>query len=147
MKKITSFASLLFFSMGAFAQNNAEAPRPIIDNDFMRELLTTSGVLIGLFLVSSFFLNLIRSFLDGKLKGRLIERGASEDVVNQLLQPLKTESKLEPLKWFSILAGIGLGLLLIDAFQPLGIHSLAIMAFSLAAGFLSYYLLTKKAEK
>ena len=112
----------------------------------MRELTTTSGVLIAIFLFTTFFLNLIRSFLDSKLKNRLVEKGATEDLVSQLLQPLKTESRLEPLKWFSILSGIGLGLSLIDAFQPLGIHSLAIMAFSLAAGFLAYYFFTKKSN-
>lgn len=147
MKRITTIATIMLTSFAVHAQNVQEESKAIIDKDFMRELLTNCGVLIGIFLFTSFFLTIIRSAFDSKLKNKLIDKGASENVVNQLLQPLKKESKLEPLKWFSILAGIGLGLALIGAFQPLGIHSLAIMAFSLAAGFLAYYFFSKKAEQ
>jgi len=138
MKKITTIATIMLASFAAHAQNVQEESKAIIDKDFMRELLTNCGVLIGIFLFTSFFLTIIRSALDSRLKNKLIDKGASENVVNQLL---------EPLKWFSILAGIGLGLALIGAFQPLGIHSLAIMSFSLAAGFLAYYFFSKKAEQ
>ena len=147
MKKLTTVATILLASFAANAQNVQDDPKAIIDKDFMRELLTNSGVLIGIFLFTTFFLTIIRSFLDSRLKNKLIDKGASENVVNQLLQPLKKDSKLEPLKWFSILSGIGLGLALIGAFQPLGIHSLAIMSFSLAAGFLAYYFFSKKSEQ
>jgi hypothetical protein len=143
MKRTITIATVM---LASFAANAQEESKAIIDKDFMRELLTNSGVLIGIFLFTTFFLTIIRSFLDSRLKNKLIDKGASENVVNQLLQPLKKESKLEPLKWFSILSGIGLGLALIGAFQPLGIHSLAIMSFSLAAGFLAYYFFSKKAE-
>jgi hypothetical protein len=146
MKKITTIATIMLASLAAHAQNVQDDSKAIIDKDFMRELLTNSGVLIGIFLFTTFFLTIIRSFLDSRLKNKLIDKGASENVVNQLLQPLKKDSKLEPLKWFSILSGIGLGLALIGAFQPVGIHSLAIMSFSLAAGFLAYYFFSKKAE-
>jgi hypothetical protein len=147
MKKIITSALMLSVSFTIYAQNVPEDSKTIIDKDFMRELLTESGVLLGIFIFTTFFLTIIRSALDSRLKNKLIDKGASENVVTQLLQPLKTDSKLEPLKWFSILAGIGLGLALIDAFQPLGIHSLAIMSFSLAAAFLAYYFFTKKTDK
>jgi hypothetical protein len=145
MKRITTIAAIMLASFAANAQI-VQDDKAIIDKDFMRELLTNCGVLLGLFLISTFFLTLFRTYLDSKLKNKLIDKGASENVVTQLLQPLKKDSKLEPLKWFSILAGIGLGLSLIGAFQPLGIHSLAIMSFSLAAGFLAYYFFSKKVE-
>jgi hypothetical protein len=147
MKRMTTIASLMLASFAVHAQNVPEDSKAIIDRDFMRELLVNSSVLMGLFLVTSFLLTVFRTYLDSRLKGKLVDKGASEDVVTQLLQPLKKDSKLEPLKWFSILSGIGLGLALIDAFMPLGIHSLAIMSFSLAAGFLAYYFFSKKAEK
>jgi hypothetical protein len=147
MNRISLLAFILLTSFAANAQTVEEDSKTIIDREFMRELLTNCGVLLGLFLVTAFFLSMMRTYLDSRLKNRLIDKGASESVVTQLLQPMKNESKLEPLKWFSILAGIGLGLALIDAFKPLGIHSLAIMAFSLAAGFLCYYFLSKRTEK
>src|ERR1700734_3573887 len=121
MKKITAFAIMVLANFSIYAQNGPEDTKTIIDRDFMRELLTESGVLLGIFIFTTFFLTIIRAALDSRLKNKLIDKGASENVVTQLLQPLKTDSKLEPLKWFSILAGIGLGLALIDAFQPLGI--------------------------
>jgi hypothetical protein len=147
MKKITTSAIMILVSFATYAQNVPEDSKTIIDRDFMKELLTESGILLGIFIFTTFILTIVRTALDSRLKNKLIDKGASENIVSQLLQPLKTDSKLEPLKWFSILAGIGLGLALIDAFQPLGIHSLAIMAFSLAAGFLAYYFFTRKVEK
>jgi hypothetical protein len=147
MKRITILATLFLVTVAAQAQNAPEESKAIIDSGFMRELLSTTGALIAVFLVSTFFLTLIRTYLDSKLKNKLIDKGATEDTVAQLLQPLKKDSKMEPLKWFSILAGIGIGLTFINLSQPLGLHSLAIMAFSLAASFLGYYFFNKKAEK
>ena len=144
MKRISTLVVIMLASFAAHAQTD---PNVIIDKNFMNDLIQISGVLIGIFLFTTFFLAIIRSFLDSKIKNRLIEKGASENIVSQLLQPIKKDSKLEPLKWFSILAGIGLGLALIDVFQPLGIHSLAIMSFSLAASFLGYYFFSKGVEK
>ena len=144
MKKITGISTLLLASFTMFAQDGSNEPKPIIDSGFMHELLTTSGVLLALFLVTSFFLNLVRTWLDNKLKNKLIERGATENIVSQLLQPLQKDNKLEPFKWFTILAGIGAGLTFINMTQPMGIHSLAIMAFCLAASFLGYYFFSKK---
>jgi len=146
MKKITAMATMMLAVLVAQAQNTGEAPKPIIDSDFMRELLSVSGALLAVFLVSTFLLTLIRAYLDSKLKNKLIDKGASENTVTQLLQPLKKESRLEPLKWFSILAGIGLGFTFINLSQPLGFHSLAIMSFSLAASFLGYYFFSRKEE-
>ena len=146
MKKITTLSTLLVMAIAVNAQEN-NAPGPIIDAGFMRELINISGVLVGMFLVGSFFLNIIRYFLDGKLKNKLIDKGTTENVVSQLLQPLKKDNKLEPFKWFAILAGIGTGLLLINFTQPMGIHSLAIMSFSLAASFLGYYFYSRRAEQ
>ena len=146
MKKFSTIIILLA-SLAVNAQDGANESHPIIDSGFMRDLVQVSGILIGMFLVTSFFLNIIRSFLDSKLKNRLIERGTTENVVSQLLQPLKKDNKLEPFKWFSILAGIGLGLSLINFTQPMGIHSLAIMSFCLAASFLGYYYFSKKSQQ
>jgi len=45
------------------------------------------------------------------------------------------------------LTGIGLGLTIINYTLPLGIHSFAIIAFSIAASFLGYFLFLKQDEK
>ncbi len=86
--------------------------------------------------------------LDHRVKDKLIDKGASETIITQLLKPINQESSRDVnIKWFCILAAIGAGLALIGFFQPLGIHSMAIMSFSLAAGFLGYHYFTRKREK
>jgi hypothetical protein len=147
MKKISIALTLSLASIAAIAQDASNENKPIIDSNFMAELIRISGVLLGIFLFTSFFLAIIRSFLDSKLRNKLVDKGTTETVVSQLLQPLKKDNKLEPFKWFAILAGIGTGLSVINATQPLGLHSLAIMSFSLAASFLGYYFFSKKTEQ
>ena len=73
MKKITAMATMMLAVLVAQAQNTGEAPKPIIDSDFMRELLSVSGALLAVFLVSTFLLTLIRTYLDSKLKNKLID--------------------------------------------------------------------------
>ena len=147
-KRISTIITIMLTAAAANAQDSANESTQVITSGFMAELIRISGTLVGIFLFTSFFLAIIRSFLDSKLKNKLIERGTTtESFVSQLLQPLKKDNKLEPFKWFAILAGIGTGLLLINFTQPLGLHSLAIMAFSLAASFLGYYYFSRKAEQ
>ncbi len=147
MKRTISIAIVLMMAIAANAQTDNETSKNIIDSNFMRDLVSTSGALIAVFLITTFILNFVRLVLDNKIKNRLIEKGATENLVSQLLQPFNKENKMEPIKWFCILAGIGLGLSLINYTQPLGIHSLAIMSFSLAASFLGYYFFNRKNEK
>jgi hypothetical protein len=147
MKRIITIAIILLMAITANAQTDNDASKTIIDSGFMRELLSTSGALVAVFLITTFILNFVRLVLDNRIKNRLIEKGAAENLVSQLLQPFSKENKMEPIKWFCILAGIGLGLSLINYTQPLGIHSLAIMSFSLAASFLGYYFFNRKNEK
>jgi hypothetical protein len=41
-------------------------------------------------------------------------------------------------------ASIGVGLILVRLIQPFGLHSLAILAFSIAAGFGAYYYFSRE---
>ena len=50
-------------------------------------------------------------------------------------------------KWFAMLAGTGVGLTLVNYTMPLGVHSIAIMSFSIAASFLGYYLFIRKTRE
>ena len=117
------------------------------DSSFMFDLMHALTALSGFTLLSVTILTFVRYILDNRLKSKLIEKGASENIVSQLLQPMNKESKTQTIKWFIIFAGIGLGLGLVDIFQPLGIHSLAIMAFTLSGSFLGYYFFISRSEK
>jgi hypothetical protein len=46
-----------------------------------------------------------------------------------------------------MLAAIGAGLLMVSWVRPFGLHSLAILAFSVAAGFGAYYYFSRQKEK
>ena len=85
--------------------------------------------------------------MDYRLKNKIIDKGISEELASSLLHVDPNESKNINIKWFAILAGIGTALTIIYYTLPLGIHSLAIMAFCIAASFLGYYFFLRKAEK
>ena len=132
----------------AHAQSNDHA-EPLLDRPFYYDLLHITGMTFVIIIFAAAILMLIKMILDSRLKHKLIEKGASESIVSQLLQPFTRdkENRNVNIKWFCILAGLGTGLALTDFFQPLGIHSLAMMSFSLSASFLGYYLFTKNRAK
>jgi hypothetical protein len=94
-----------------------------------------------------FILTVLKRILEHRLKNKIIDKGISENIASSILQTTPTEGRNAYIKWFAILAGIGLGLTGVNYTQPLGFHSLAIMAFSISLSFLGYYLFTKNTEK
>jgi EamA domain-containing membrane protein RarD len=46
-----------------------------------------------------------------------------------------------------MLAAVGLGLLIVKIVMPFGLHSLAILALSVAAGFGAYYYFSRQTDK
>src|SRR5882724_12029438 len=115
MRKIIAIISLVLISVFVNAQSTYD---PFRDSSFMHDFIQISGTLLAVFLVSSFFLAIIKMFLDHRIKNRMIDKGVGENVVSQFLQPGKKETTNTAIKWFIIFAGIGLGLTLIDLFQP-----------------------------
>ena len=87
---------------------------------------------------------MIRNHYNFRIKNRILDKGTEENIVRQLLQPEKKENKNYILQWFCLLAAIGAGLFLVNLIRPFGLHSLAIMAFSIAAGFGAYYYFTRE---
>ncbi|MBS1600983.1 MAG: hypothetical protein JST75_22410 [Bacteroidetes bacterium] len=144
MKKIFLIISIAFIAATANAQSTYD---PFRDSSFMFDLIHITGTLLGFFLVGSFLLAIIKLIFDHRIKNRIIEKGVGENVVSTLLKPDRKDNTNAAIKWFIIFAGIGTGLTLISHFRPFGIHSLAIMSFCIAAGFLGYYFFTKNSEK
>jgi hypothetical protein len=143
MKKIITISSALMIAITASAQGNFYV---LNDRDFDRDVVQIGGTLTGIFLITSFILSFIRVVLDSRVKRRMIEKGVSENIVEQFLQPTKTDGKSTAIKWFFVLASIGLGLTIINLTLPVGIHSIAIMAFSIALSFLGYFYYMKRSE-
>jgi hypothetical protein len=84
--------------------------------------------------------------MEYRLKNKIVERGIPENVASSILQTNPKEDRNTNIKWAAILAGLGAGFTIIYYTLPLGIHSLAIMAFSVAASFLSYFFFLKQSE-
>ncbi len=136
MKKILSTATILFFAFAAQAQDNIN---PFRDRQFIFNVLNICGILAVIYLISSFILQVFRQHYNFRIKNRILDKGTEENIVRELLQPDKKESRNPILQWFFVLASIGVGLLLVSLIQPIGLHSVAILAISLAAGFGAYY--------
>lgn len=135
--------ALLWAVLPANAQENYS---PLQDQEFVFHFHNASVFLLGAYIVSRFILSLIKSILDYRLKSRMIERGVSEVLAKQFVGSQKADLKNRAFKWFAILSGIGTGLIIIYSTQPVGLHSLAIMAFCVAIGFLAYYFFEKNQE-
>lgn len=144
MKKILFIVSIASTPFALYAQDVARLPGGFsIDRAF----LNASAVILVMYLISSFIIAVIKSFQEYRLKSKLIEKGVSQSIVEQFLQPTAVDSKSQTIKWFFILAALGLGLTIVNFTLPLGFHSVAIMAFCLAFSFLGYYFFIRKSEK
>jgi len=97
-------------------------------------------------MVMFFLLTILRKTLDHKLKSKIIDRAVSEDLASSILRNGPGSDKQGNLKWFSILTGIGVGLFIVNYTLPLGVHSFATMAISIAMSFLFYQLYLQKSS-
>jgi len=134
---------ILGTALAASAQDY-DAPAHSLLND--RQFMQIPLVILVIYLIAWFILSVVRQILDYHIKTKLIEKNTPENIVIQILQAGKREVGNSALKWFSLFIGAGVGLLLVSFFQPFGIHSLIIMAFSIAAGFFGYYYFTKRSN-
>jgi len=147
MKKIKTTLLLIMIAVAVQAQDeNQNNFDPFKNREFLMDALHIFTMLIAIYIITTFILNMVKAGLDSRLRSRLIDRQAPENIVMQLLKPEKKEGGNTILQWVCTLASIGIGLTLVGFFKPFGLHSVAIMAFSIAAGLLSYYWFSKKRD-
>ncbi|CAM1343404.1 hypothetical protein [Tenacibaculum amylolyticum] len=84
----------------------------------------------------SFFTTVLKNILDHKLKNKMLEKELSEEIIATILQNDSQSIKHTSVKWFLVLIATGIGLFISNLFLPLGIHSIGIMAISIASAFL-----------
>jgi hypothetical protein len=144
MKKALIIFTALGGSLAAFAEDK---PEPLINRDFIFDFIHIIAVLLIIFLISSFILQLVRSNFDFRLKSKILERQTDENIVGQLVHPDRVNPLNTVLQWICALAGVGVGFLLVEFTQPFGLHSLAIMAFCVAGGLGLYYYFVQRSKK
>jgi len=141
MKKIFTTSAILSLSFAVKAQDGFD---PFKDRQLYFDILNICAVMAVIYLVASIIQRLLKQFYNYRIKNRMLDRGTEENIVQQMLQPDKKDDKRNVLQWFCMLSAIGAGILLVNWIRPFGLHSLAILAFSLAAGFGAYYYLAKE---
>lgn len=144
MKKIITVIAVLFTSTALQAQQEYNALR---DSNFINEVFKNATILFLFSMIGVFVITIMRLSFDHRLKTKMIEKGVSENLAAQFLKSNTRNLKNEAVKWFFIFAGIGIGLGIVGLFQPYGVHSLAIIALSISAGFLAYYLFIRRAAE
>lgn len=143
MKKILPIAIFLSASLAASAED-LEFSQPF---RIPQEYISMSAIIFVVYLIMRFILTITRMIMDHRVKDKLLEKEVPENLVIQYLQPTNKGPKNETIKWVTIFLSIGIGLLLVSRFEPFGLHSLAIMSFSVAGGFWAYNYFTRKAGK
>jgi hypothetical protein len=142
MKKTGLTVVVFFLAIAAQAQEHQNFD-PFKDRDFLFDALHIGTMLIAIYLIASFILQIFKAGMTARIKNRMLDKGTEENIVRELLQPDKKEDKKYILQWFFIMVAIGIAFLLLMLTRPFGLHSLAIIAFSIAAGFGAYYYFTR----
>ena len=141
MKKALLIMAAFGGSITAYAQDK---PEPLVNRELIFDLVHICSVLLIIYLISSFILQLVRYNFDFRLKSKIVERQTGNPVVSQLVQPDKSNPLNSILQWICALVAVGIGFLIIEITEPYGLHSLAIMALSVAAGLIVYYRIAKR---
>ena len=141
MKKVITIIAAGLVSFSVNAQGG-------LDMEFRPEVFRGVAAIFVVGMFMYFIINIIKRIFEHRLKNKIVDKGISENIAQSILATQKPEdNRFANVKWFAILAGIGLGLMVVNYTQPLGFHSLAIMAFSISLSFLGYYLFTRNAGR
>jgi|SRR6218665_69914 len=145
MKKLSLFGAFLLSAVVVQAQADATTFYwPPVFEELTRAVI----IFTGMYLIGAFILNFFRTILDHRLKQRMLEKGVSDDIAHSFLRTDTKDVKSQTMKWFIIFMSIGIGFVFVNVTQPpLGIHSVAILCFSIAFGYLAYYFFVRRNEK
>jgi hypothetical protein len=141
MKKALIIIAALGGSIAVYAQDK---PEPLINREMIFDMVHICAMLLVIYLISSFILQLVRNNLDFRLKSKILERQTEEHIVSQLVSPDRINPLNTVLQWICALVAVGIGFLIIGLTEPFGLHSLAIMALSVSAGLFIYYRLARR---
>jgi hypothetical protein len=137
---------LLFFCLTAWETQAQDAPVLALDANGLELAHRVLLPGLALFMLGSFVLAAIKVVLNYLLKRQILSSAVSESTIERLLpSPQSEQHKI--VKWITLLLSTGGGLLLCTRYAPVGVHSLIILIFSTAIGFLAYYLYLRHQAK
>ncbi len=139
MKKLILILTIVGFASTAHAQDQ--------DSLMSQHTFNICASILVLGLVMLFILTVMKRLLEHRIKNRIVEKGVPESIAMSILEVSPKEDRNANLKWTLLLAGLGIALFFIHHSQPLGIHSLSILAFCLSASFLGYFFISKSSNK
>ena len=138
---------LLLFCLTAGAAWAQDALTPALGGNTVELGRHVLMPLLGLYLLCSFVLAAIKMVLNYLLKNKIVDTAViSESIVERLL-PGPQDEQNKVVKWVALLLSTGVGLAVCNWYLPLGLHSIIILLFSTALGFLAYYLFVSRQAK
>lgn len=138
---------LLLFCLTAGAAWAQDALAPALGGNTVELGRHVLMPLLGLYLLCSFVLAAIKMVLNYLLKNKIVDTAViSESIVERLL-PGPQDEQNKVVKWVVLLLSTGAGLAVCNWYLPLGLHSIIILIFSTALGFLAYYLFLRRQAK
>lgn len=144
MKKAFVLMAALGASVLAYAQDK---PENLVNREMLFDVVHIIAMILVIYLISSFILQLVRKNYDFRLKSKIVEQQTDEQIVGRLVQPDRVNPLNTAMQWICTLASVGVGFLLIELTEPYGLHSLAIMAFCAAGGLGLYYFFARQSKK
>lgn len=140
MKKI--ILSIAGFSLSpiVFAQEKTEP----VNQPHLKEIIAPI-VVVGLLIF--LILSITKYILDYRLKNKIVNKGISEQLSSSILAKDGKNKNDEAIKFAILTCGIGIGLLITYYTMPFHLHSLAIMAFSIAASYFAYFFYLKNQKR
>lgn len=119
---------------------------PVLDGSALELARRVFLPVVGLFLLCNFVLAAVKLVLNYLLKKQIVAAATSESIVERLL-PGPQDEQNKVVKWVALLLSTGTGLTLCSRYLPWGLHSVIILLFSTALGFLAYYLFLRRQPK
>ncbi|KQB99493.1 hypothetical protein [Pedobacter sp. Hv1] len=150
LSSISFLSPILLFSqekpiVTASVDSNLELNKLILaDKSFQVEPFLP---VLSIGLLIYFIIYLVKFILEHRLKNKIIDLGISEQLSASILEKNGKNKYDDAMKLAIICFGIGTGLIITYYTMPLNIHSLAIMAFSVGASYLSYFFYLKNQQK
>jgi hypothetical protein len=141
MKRILVIIPSLLMFAGASAQDR---PETILDRSFVVDAFHIGATIFLLYLSFNFVLALLQRSLDHRIRTKIVEAGTGETLAGRLLATRKKDYRNEVLAWVCVLLAIGTGLTIVELTLPFGLHSVAILAFSIGLGLLVFYIMSAR---